>query len=258
MKQLVLLVALGVTLGACNTSFNELQATYLPHDITRPLQMYPRAAGEACEHRLLFFIPLGDASVNEALLDLTKGSDKVDNLFGVQVESRWSFWLLGTSHCTKISAHPVVYKDSKVKLTPFELNMMQGRLVRTPPVSNGTAGSEAAADPLAPRGNVPDVPYVPPTRVETPVVPKNPTPPTNPTPVVVKIPDPPADPAPTQAECDGKCARFAGLWEGSDAIKATIRSGCLKKCMVKEKKEYRKCIDAAASVADISRCNAIE
>ncbi len=258
MKQLVMLVTIGVLFGACNTSFNELQATYLPHDISRPLQMYPRAAGEACEHRILFFIPLGDSSVNEALMDLTKGSDKVDNLFGVQVESRWSFWLLGTSQCTRVSAHPIVYKDSKVKLTPFEVNMMSGRLVRTPPVSNAAAGSnDASVDPLAPRGTIPETPYVPPTRVD-PIPPRNPTPPTNPTPPVVKLPDPPADPAPTQAECDSKCGRFSGLWEGSEAIKGTIKSGCVRKCMVKEKKEYRKCIDSAGSVADISRCNAIE
>jgi len=190
-------------------------------------------------------------------LDLTKGSDKVDNLFGVQVETRWSFWLLGNSVCTKVSAHPVVYKDSKVKMNPFEINMMNGRLIRTPPVSNATAGStEASVDPLAPRATQPETQYVPPKVDATP---KNPTPPTNPTPpVVVKLPEPPADPAPTQAECDSKCGRFAGLWEGSDAIKGTIRSGCVKKCMVKQNKEYRKCIDGAASVSDISRCNSIE
>lgn len=258
MKQFVMLALVGVLAGACNTSFNELQNSYLPHDISRPLQMYPRASGEACEHRLLFFIPLGDSSINDAVLDLTKGSDKVDNLFGVQVETRWSFWLLGNSVCTRVSAHPVVYKDSRVKLTPFETNMMLGRLTRNPPVSNTTGGApEAPAEPLAPRAVQGETPYVPPTKVDT--VPKTPTIPTTPTtPVVVKAPEPPADPAPTQAECDSKCGRFSALWEGSDAIKATIRSGCVKKCMVKTNKEYRKCIEGAASVSDISRCNAIE
>ena len=258
MRRVLTVVVMVALLAGCNTAFRDMQATYLPNDVSRPHQMYPRVAGEACEHRFLFFIPIGAASLNDAIFDMTKGKEKVDNLFAVQVEEKWSFWLLGSSSCLRVSAHPVTYKDNLVKIAPFEWNNMNGNLVRVPPVAN-TVGGADTAEPYNPRGTVPGTPYVQPVQPVQPIQPIQPVQPVKPVqPVQPVVKVPPPDPAPTQAECDAKCTTFSALWEGSPAIKATIRSGCVKKCMVKENKAYRSCIEGASSVSDISRCNAVE
>ncbi len=226
----VLLVAVLVLGVSCTTSFRQLQTSYVPHDESRPVQVYPRLKGTACEWKLFGMLGVGgDRSTNAAISAMTRGSAKIDNLFGIQIEESSNFYLLVSKACTNVSAYPVVYKDANPKRQLFEPNMMAGRLVKQPASPGGSAPAPAAV----PTETRPTQPYSPPTA-------------------------PPAAPRellPTKKECEGKCTDFAKLWSGSDAIRSTIRGQCVKKCLVPENGAYRDCIDGASKIDDIAKCN---
>lgn len=226
----VLLVVMLVGVS-CTTSLSQLQTSYVPHDESRPVQVYPRLKGSACEWRLFCAFKVGgDRSVNSAIAAMTRGSAKIDNLFGVQVEESQSCFLLVSKVCTDLSAYPVVYKDANPKRQLFEANMMAGRLVKQPASPGGGTAAPAPTNTGARNTQ----PYK-----------------------TTATPTPTAPPAllPTKKECEAKCARFAKLWSGSDAIRSTIRGQCVKKCLSPENNAYRSCIDGAAKIDDIAKCN---
>ena len=233
-----ILVALSCAAG-CNTTFRHLVTSYAPHDETRPVQVYPRAQGEACSSKILFFIPVGDNSTTTALLRMTKGSPQVDNILTYQVEEKWAFWLLGYTSCTVVSGYPVIYKDDRGKWKLFETNMLQGKLVSKPEVS----------EPTPYKTKIDDGQPAPKKEVET----KTETSETEPVP----FPPKKRETGPTQAECEQMCADFAKVWQGSDAIRATIRGQCMKKCLDPENEAYRECIKGAKKLDDITRCNSM-
>ncbi len=225
---LVVIMVLGVS---CTTSFIQLQTSYVPHNESRPVQVYPRLKGAACEWRLFCRFKVGgDRSSNLAIAKMTRGSAKIDNLFGVQVEQSSACYLFVGKSCTNVSAYPVVYKDANPKRQLFEANMMAGRLVK---------------QPAAPGGGT-----VAPTPTRT-----TPTPTYRPTPTT-----PPVAPRavlPTERQCEEKCTKFAKLWSGSNAIRSTIRGQCVKKCLTPENGAYRDCIDGASKIDDIAKCNSM-
>ena len=231
----VLLVSVAL-LVSCNTTFRHAQDSYAPYDFSRPVQVYPRLSAEACEHRLLgIWTVSGEATIGNALARLTRGSAKIDNIMAYQVGEKWGFWFLGVTSCTVVSGYPVLYKDTAPKLELFEANKLAGRLVKKP---------EVAMPSKTP------APYVPTTTGGTgsTYTPKK----------VAPAPLAPRKAAgPTKRGCEKSCGKFAGLWKGSDAIRSTIRMQCVKKCMQPENSAYRKCIDGAAKIDDIARCNSM-
>ena len=237
--RLMTILSLALVSLACNTTFRQVEKSYLPHDQNRAMQVYPRLTGEACEQRILFFIPIGDSSVNKALGQLTKYSTQVDNILGVQVEDKWSFWLLGSTHCTVVSGYPVLYKDNGAHWQPFEKNMMMGKLLRAPVVSGqGQTPARSNATTSSPIPSLTEpVEMAAPVRTE-PVAP-----------AAVR------NETPTQPMCEEKCGRIGNLWNGSDAVRSAIRKQCMGKCLKPEKKDYRDCIDSAKSWDDLRQCN---
>lgn len=238
MRNLWPLIALFVLLMAtsCTTSFAQLETSYVPHDQGRPVQVYPRLKGEACEYKLFGLIGIaGDRSTNAAIAKMTRGSAKIDNLFGIQVDTSSTFYVFVSKNCTNVSAYPVVYKDAQPKQQLFESNMMAGRLVKKPAAVGGGAAP---------------TPTPKPTPTPTPTY----RPATKPTPTPVAKP---REVYPTKRECEGKCANFAKLWRGSDAIRSTISGQCVKKCLTPEKKAYRQCIENASKIDDIAKCNSM-
>jgi len=216
---------------SCTTSFSQLQTSYVPHDETRPVQVYPRLKGSACEWKLFGLLGVGgDRSANTAIAKMTRGSAKIDNLFGLQVEESTGFYLLISKVCTNVSAYPVVYKDANPKRQLFEANMMAGRLVKQPAAPGG--GTVAPT----PTRTTPTPTYRPPTTAPAP------------TPRAV---------LPTKRQCESKCTKFAKLWSGSNAIRSTIRGQCVKKCLTPENGAYRDCIDGASKIDDIAKCNSM-
>ncbi|MBM4352820.1 MAG: hypothetical protein FJ109_03340 [Deltaproteobacteria bacterium] len=234
MRSLPALLLAVLLASACTTTFRQLETSYAPHDFSRPVQVYPRLAGEACEWRLFGLIAVsGDNSATEAMSKLTRSSAKIDNLLSVQVMENNVNYLVVSKSCTHVSAYPVVYKDTLPKWEPFEGNMMSGRLVKKPEVSPGGGAVPTPVSPPPPGKTGPTV-----KRDEPPI----PPPPTKST-------------VPTQSQCESKCASFATLWKGSDAIRGTIRGQCVKKCLQPENEEYRKCIEGASKIDDIGKCN---
>lgn len=224
---LVVVMVLGVS---CTTSFSQLQTSYVPHDETRPVQVYPRLTGTACEWKLFGLLGVGgDRRANTAIGKMTRGSAKIDNLFGLQVEESSEYYLLVSKVCTNVSAYPVVYTDSNPKRQLFEANMMAGRLIK---------------QPAAPSGGFAPAPTHPTT---TPAPTYRPT---TPSPAARAV-------LPTKRQCEGKCTDFAKLWRGSNAIRSTIRGQCVKKCLTPENGAYRDCIDGASKIDDIARCNSM-
>jgi len=235
MRSLLALLLVALLASACTTSFRQLETSYAPHDFSRPVQVYPRLTGEACEWRLFGFIAVsGDNTATEAMGKLTRSSAKIDNLVSVQVMEHNANYLVISKSCTVVSGYPVVYKDALPKWEPFEANMMAGRLVKKPDVSPG--GTPSPQGPVAP----------PPSGKSGPTVKRDVPPPPEPA---------PKNSAPTQQQCESKCANFAVLWKGSDAIRGTIRGQCVKKCLQPENAEYRKCIEGASKIDDIAKCN---
>ncbi len=237
MRSLIALTLAVLLAPACTNSFRQLETAYAPHDFARPVQVYPRLSGEACEWRLFGIIAVsGDNSATEAMSKLTRSSPKIDNLVSVQVMEHNANYVFVSKSCTVVSANPVVYKDTLPKWELFEANMMAGRLVKKPDV---TPGGAPAPGPVA------NTPTPAPTGKSGPVVKKE----EPPTPVPAK------KSAPTQAQCEAKCANFATLWKGSDAIRGTIRGQCVKKCLQPENEAYRSCIEGASKIDDIGKCN---
>jgi hypothetical protein len=237
MRKLLPLLGIAVLLlgVSCTTTFHQLESAYVPHDAARSSQVYPRLTGEACEWKLFGLLGVGgDASVNEAIGKMTRGSAKIDNLIGVQVEGTSAFYFFVSKNCTRVSAYPVVYRDTVPKLQLFEGNMMTGKLVKKPAVSGS--------------GDVAPAPSPTPTPAPTPTY--APTPAPTPAPA-------PKEALPTKSQCETKCSRFATLWKGSDAIRATIRGQCVKKCLKPENGAYRDCIDSASKIDDIAKCNSM-
>ena len=226
--------ALAAGASACNYSAVEIRESYIPMEDGRPHKMSYRRTGEACTSRLFGFIPLGGSTrLDAAVSKMTRNSEKVDNILGLHVEEKWTFWLLGTTNCTVVSGYPVIYVDDMPKRGVFSGRMMYG------PAGGGVAA------PSTPMRETP--PVVAPTPRPTPTPPTHTTAPT---------PKPePRTATPTKAECEKKCARFAGIWKGSDAIQGTIRRNCVQKCVKPDKKAYRSCIDSASSIEDIGKCN---
>jgi hypothetical protein len=239
MNRLLACLVVASLASGCITSFQHAQDSFAPYDFGRPAQVYPNLKGEACEHRLFGFWKVsGDASASAAIATMTRGSAKIDNILGYQVEQKTGFWLLGFTSCTVVSGYPVIYKDSNPKWQLFEGNMVAGKLVAQPAVTPASAG---------PGPSVPSVPVAADKPAAGPVKTSKPA----------GLPPREADAAPTQEECDGMCGKFATLWKGSDAIRSTIRGQCVKKCLKPENKTYRNCIDGASKLDDISRCNAL-
>lgn len=245
---LLLLLALP---SACVSSFVQMQESYVPHDPTRPAQVLQRVTREACEWRLFGFLPIsGDNSANTAVADLISSSPKIDNILAVHVTTTSTLYLVVWKVCTEVSGYPVVYKDNQPRLTPFRARMPKaGEKVRSKalatgnvPTASSTFGSAGATKSSPAHSAATSIPSKP-TKAGN--WPKS---------------DTPAKPTirgPTQSECESKCGRFAGLWKGSDAIKTTIRAQCMKKCLIPENSAYRKCIEEASKIEDITRCNAL-
>lgn len=237
-------------LWGCSRSFMGSRTAYIPHDFARPVQVYPKLEAEACEHRILgVWTVSGEASLRAAVGEMTKGSSKIDNLLGFEVENKTGFWLLGTTSCTVVSGYPVMYKDTLPHVEPFEDNMLIGELVRKPTIIPGTQGG--AGTPVAyaapQRDNRGSSSSGTTTRVDTTPRVRTTTP----------LPTRRDDSAPSSGQCERMCGDFAKLWKGSDAIRSTIRATCVKKCLVPENRTYRNCIDTASSIDDISRCNSM-
>ena len=229
----ILLVSV-VLLAACNTTFRHAQESYAPYDFSRPAQVYPRLTAEACEHRLLGIWTIsGESTVGNALARLTRGSAKIDNIMSYQVEQKWGFWFLGTTSCTVISGYPVLYKDTAPKLELFEANKLAGRLVKKPQVATPTKAPAPYTPPSGGTGT-----YTPKKVAPAPLAPRK-------------------EKGPTKRGCEKSCGKFSQLWKGSDAIRSTIRMQCVKKCLQPENSSYRKCIDGAAKIDDIARCNSM-
>jgi len=238
MRSLIVLSLAVLLIPACTTSFRQLETAYAPHDFARPVQVYPRLSGEACQWRLFGFIAVaGDNSAVEAMAKLTRSSPKIDNLVSVQVMEQNANYLVVSKSCTVVSANPVVYKDTLPKWQLFEANMMAGRLVKQPEVTPG--GTVAPGPTPPPVGPAPIAKTGPTVKKEEPPTPA---------PAAKKS-------APTQAQCESKCANFATLWKGSDAIRGTIRGQCVKKCLQPENEAYRSCIEGASKIDDIGKCN---
>jgi len=237
---LALATLLAICAG-CTTTYRHAQDSFAPYDFGRPAQVYPNLKGEACSHQLFWVWTVsGDSSAAAALAAMTRGSAKIDNIIGFQVEEKWGFWLVGTTTCTVVSGYPVVYKDANPKWQLFEPNMAAGKLVAQPPVTPATSGASAPSLPAPVGAARPGTTGTPAAKPTTPTLPPR-----------------EADAAPTQSDCDSMCSKFASLWKGSDAIRSTIRGQCVKKCMKPENKTYRNCIDGASKLDDIARCNAL-
>jgi len=251
----MVLLTLAAMLPACASTFVHMQESYVPHDNSRPAQVLLRVTGEACEWKLFgLFAVSGDNSANTAMADLTNSSPKIDNILAVHVIETSTWYLLVSKACTEVSGYPVVYKDTLPKLALFDVRMLRaGEKVRASDLAKGGVQMSASVMPT---------PEVAPTATVTPT-------PTTSTAVkkgtevkktvaVTKtVTPPPAESAPTQAQCEAKCGKFAGLWKGSDAIKTTIRGQCVKKCLVPGNKAYRECIEDASKIDDITRCNSL-
>lgn len=231
-----LIVAAALVLATgCLSSTQQLESSYVPYDAARPVQVWPRLKGESCEWRLFGVIGVGGSnSLNAALAKMTRGSTKIDNLLGVHIEKRDEFYVVVSRACTVVSGYPVVYKDTGPKFQLFERNMMTGKVGQKKPAighppkttpSGGTTGGGTTYKPT--------VKTTPVKRVKTQ----------------------PKTSAPTKGQCDTKCAKFATLWKGSDAIRSTIRGQCIKKCLKPDNVAYRDCIDTARKLDDIARCN---
>jgi len=236
MKHLMIfsfVTALVAGASGCNHSAVEIRESYIPMEDGRPHKMSYRRTGEACTYRLFGFIPMGGSTrVDAAVSKMTRNSEKIDNILALHVENKWSFWVLGTTNCTVVSGYPVIYVDDKPKRGVFSRRMVYG------PAGGGVAAPST------------------PMRETPPVVAPAPRPAPTPTPAIAPTPRPtPRAATPTKAECEKKCARFASIWKGSDAIQGTIRRNCIKKCVKPERKAYRNCIDAASSIEDIGKCN---
>ncbi|MFH1530649.1 MAG: hypothetical protein ABIK09_07960 [Pseudomonadota bacterium] len=219
-----ILVAL---VAGCSTTVVEVRESYLPLEPGRPYKLSYRRSGEVCGSRTP-----GASWVADAIATMTQNSDKIDNVLGLHVETKSSLF----SQCVAVSGYPVLYVDNQPKRSPFSRRMMSGP----------SGGGEAS--PSTPMYESPPVVGASPTPTPTPGPSLTPTPTPTPTPASTSS-------APTQAECEAKCARFSGIWKGSAAIQGTIRRNCIQKCLKPEKKAYRDCIDAAASIEDIGKCN---
>jgi hypothetical protein len=233
-QALIVAAAMVLTAG-CLSSTQQLESAYVPYDSARPVQVWPRLKGESCEWRLFGVIGVGgDNSLNAAVAKMTRGSTKIDNLLGVHIEKRDEFYLVVGRSCTLISGYPVVYKDTGARFQLFERNMMDGKLGEKKPA----VGRPAKPTPAG--GTTGGGTTYQPTVKTSPVK---------------HVEAPPKASAPTKGQCDKKCARFATLWKGSDAIRSTIRGQCIKKCLKPENVNYRDCIDGASKLDDIARCN---
>lgn len=248
MRRTILLsiLATAVLMG-CNVTYQQMETTYLPHNDARPQKVFARQSAQACSHRILFFIPVGDNSVNKAVGNLTHYHPRVDNLLGVQVEQTWGFWLLGQTVCTRVSAYPVAYTDAGPHWQPFDMGKMEG----TGEASQAGGSTAVATTPPTPSTPVTSVTSesTPPGTTDLP--PRTVEPRTTYTPP----PKPPEDPKPTQADCDRMCGRTAGFYEGSSVVQSTIRRQCVDKCLTPEKKAYRMCIEKAQNWDQVKACN---
>jgi len=229
MKRLVVLTCVVGTLLAllvgCSTTVLEVRESYLPMEPGRPYKMSYRRSGEVCGGRAP-----GASWVADAIAKMTQNSDRVDNVIGLHVEMRTK----GLSQCVAVSGYPIIYVDNQPKRGVFARRMMYG------------AGAGAA--PSTPMRETPPVIGSAPTYAPTPA------PTVAPAPTPAPIPKP-KNATPSKAECESKCARFAGIWKGSAAIQGTIRRNCVQKCVKPDKKAYRDCIDGAGSIEDIGKCN---
>jgi len=229
---------LGLCLS-CSTSFKQVVPSYVPYNESRPIQVYPRLTGESCEWKLFALFPIsGSNQVNAAVASMTRGSTKIDNLFGFQVEEKTRNYLVVSSRCTLVSGYPVIYKDTDVKWQLFEPNMMTGKLVKKPPVSRGGAATKTSTTTTRKTGKS----YKPRAKTGRPARTTSPT---------------TGSSGPTKKQCETKCARFATLWKGSDAIRSTIRAQCIKKCLKPGNDKYRQCIERASKIDDIAKCNSM-
>ncbi len=212
-------------LAGCSTTTLEVRESYLPMEPGRPYKMSYRRSGEVCGKRAE-----GGSWVSDAIAKMTQNSDRIDNLIGLHVEMRSA----GFSQCVAVSGYPIIYVDNQPKRGVFARRMMYGP-------SGG--GASAPSTPMR----------------ETPPIASAPAPapvPVAAAPAPVAAPAPAPKPAaPSKADCEAKCARFSGIWKGSAAIQGTIRRNCVQKCVKPEKGAYRDCIDSAASIEDIGKCN---
>jgi hypothetical protein len=237
-----MIMVVAVLSVACTTSFKQLHTSYAPYDKQRPVQVYPRLTGQTCEWWLFGAIPVGgDGSVNTAISKMTRGSAKIDNLVGMQVEGYTVNYLVVSKKCVNVSGYPVIYKDTEGKWELFDKNMMDGKLVKKPAVSGG---GNAAASSQPTTGTVSGR-----TTGKT----KTKTHRTEPR---VKV-EPRKSSVPSKTQCETTCSKFARLWKGSDAIRSTIRGQCVTKCLKPENNSYRNCIKGASKIDDIARCNSI-
>ena len=219
--------------AGCSTTTLEVRESYLPMEPGRPYKMSYRRNGEVCGKRAE-----GGSWVSDAVAKMTQSSDRIDNILGLHVEMRSS----GFSQCVAVSGYPIIYVDNQPKRGVFARRMMYG------------PGGGADAAPSTPMRETPPIASAPapapaPAPVPVPVA-------AAPAPTPVAAPAPAPKPAtPSKAECEGKCARFSGIWKGSAAIQGTIRRNCVQKCVKPEKEAYRDCIDGASSIEDIGKCN---
>ena len=211
----------------CKTTTVEVRDSYLPMEMGRPYKMSYRRSAEVCGSR-----EKGSSWVSDAIAKMTQNSDKVDNILWLHIEMT-----SGLSQCVNVSGYPIIYVDNQQKRGAFSRRMMYG------PKGGG------AVAPSTPAQATPPIVADTPTYVPAPV----PTP--GPAPTPVAAPTPPKVVTPTKAVCEGKCAKFAGIWKGSAAIQGTIRRNCVQKCVKPDKKAYRDCIDGASSIEDIGKCN---
>lgn len=215
--------------AGCSTTTLEVRESYLPMEPGRPYKMSYRRNGEVCGKRAE-----GGSWVSDAVAKMTQSSDRIDNILGLHVEMRSS----GFSQCVAVSGYPIIYVDNQPKRGVFARRMMYG------------PGGGADAAPSTPMRETPPIASAPaPAPAPVPVA-------AAPAPTPVAAPAPAPKPAtPSKAECEGKCARFSGIWKGSAAIQGTIRRNCVQKCVKPEKEAYRDCIDGASSIEDIGKCN---
>jgi hypothetical protein len=239
-KLLYSLVVLSVFVGGCATHFNQVSDTYLPLEPNRPLKISYKITGEACETFLLGLIPVsGDNRVEKAIAEMTRNNEQIDNVVGLTVETRETFYVVAIQRCTIASGYPAMYVDNQPKRRLFSREFMEGP----------TAVAEPTPAPAAPAATPGAVP-VDPSQVAAPQQPQAPAPQQ-----FLPPPQPQAPALPTEAQCKKSCSRFAGLWKGSVSIKGTIERNCVNKCLTPAAAAYRDCINAASKVDDIGRCN---
>ena len=221
-----------VTIGVgCSTTVVEVRGSYLPLEPDRPYKLSYRRTGEVCGSR-----NPGASWVADAIAKMTQNSDKIDNILGLHVETKSSMF----SQCVAVSGYPVLYVDNQPKRAPFSRRMMYGP----------GGGGEAA--PSTPMYESPPVVAPAPTPVSAPIPAVAPAP--TPAPAPAPAPKPAA---PTKADCEAKCARFAGIWKGSSSIEMTIRKSCVSKCVEPGNNAYRDCVDTVTDMKDMGKCNGL-